>query len=544
MQFLKSVLQERVFVTSKEAAFYSGEGERQSWMFDFRRVLLQSDVLDALSIEMYARVAPYGKVQVGGLETASLPLIAGVVLKAHDAGTNMNGFFMRKSRDKDGMQNMIEGVVTDEPVVLLDDLVNSGKGMLRQIAALEERGMEVRAICVVLRLRDDSFYELFREKGIEVHSLFSIEDFPDAHPPIPVSKPVGELSVFESTWKFASPDPNYFYVIPKSAPVLDDTKLYFGSDSGMFWALDQESGEVVWKYLIQFGDGHKRIFSSPALSKKLGLVYFGAYDGNLYALKTRDGSRAWVSMEADWVGSSPAVSEKFGLVYVGLEFGLWNKRGGLLAVNAETGKKVWQQTMNGLVHSSPSVSEKLSVVVCGSNSGTVYGFDAKTGSQLWEFATQDAVRAGFSFDESAGTVCFGSFDKHLYILNAKTGALVHAVELPEAVYSNPLAHEGTVYVASLDKKFYAIGAATGIIRWKFRTMGRIFASPAIIGSSVYIGSNDGRMYELDAKTGEERGFFQAAERIVNVIAYNPTTHAIFLPTFANEIYRIQKKRSA
>ena len=41
-------------------------------------------------------------------------------------------------------------------------------------------------------------------------------------------------------------EPNYFHVVPKSTPTLDDRRVFFGSDSGVFWALEQDTGAVAW----------------------------------------------------------------------------------------------------------------------------------------------------------------------------------------------------------------------------------------------------------------------------------------------------------
>ncbi|MBM3957104.1 MAG: PQQ-like beta-propeller repeat protein, partial [Gemmatimonadetes bacterium] len=56
--------------------------------------------------------------------------------------------------------------------------------------------------------------------------------------------------------------------------------VYFGSWDGFLYALDAKSGQPVW--------GHEtgnRIFSSPALAG--GVVYIGSTDGYTYALEAR-----------------------------------------------------------------------------------------------------------------------------------------------------------------------------------------------------------------------------------------------------------------
>lgn len=542
-QYLEDVIAREVFIHKGKEHFVSPRGVESSWLFDFRRVLLRPPVLRALSVlflKEFKSVLPF---QIGGIEVAAIPLITGLAMALFEQGHDVNAFFIRKSRKKDGMLKMVEGTINTEKIILVDDLINTGKSFIRQVEVAEALGKKVHAVFTILRFRDEKYYSYFHDRGIRVVSLFTLDDFKDSlGTSLFKYKNEDKFSVpmpFKAEWYFKSENPNYFYVVPKSVPIIDREKVYFGSDNGNFWAINQNDGSAVWKYKVGFHAKGKYIFSSPAIYKDI--VYFGAYDGNFYALNKDTGKREWIFMEADWIGSSPCVASGLNIVFVGLEFGLWKKRGGIAALDADTGKKKWEYFMPGLTHSSPAYSEKHGTVVCGCNDFSVYAFDARRGNLLWEFGTKGEVKASFAFDEKRDIVMLGSYDSNIYILKTKTGELVHKIKTDEAIYSTPLVHDNFAYIASLDKNLYCINLDTGTIVWKFATNGRIFASPEIIGDKIYIGSNDGRLYELDAKTGKNTAFFQATERITNKIAYNKDTGKIFLPTFANEIYCLSKK---
>ncbi len=537
---IKEVIEKEVFITKDKEKIAHWDGTETKWLFDFRRVIMNADVLDDLGEIFWDKFKTEYPFQVGGIEVAAIPLITAFVLKCKEKKSPANGFFIRKSRKKDGLMKMIEGRVTDEKIILVDDIINTGKSFIRQVEVIESLGKKVHTVFAILRFRDTEYYKYFHERGIKVVSLFTLDDFKDSlnvtnrveKKELPIAIP------FKAEWYFKSEHPNYYYVVPKSAPVIDAEKLYFGSDSGIFWALNQSDGSVAWKYKVGFHAKGKYIFSSPVMYKNL--VYFGAYDGNFYALDKETGKRKWVCMDADWIGSSPCVAPALGLVFIGLEFGLWNKKGGVVALDAETGKKRWEYFMPGLVHSSPAYSEENNIIVCGSNNYSVYGFNAKNGKPLWEFKTEGEIKESFAFDDARGVVVFGSHDSYIYILKTKTGEIVHKIKTNEAIYSTPLVYEGRAYIASLDKILYCVNLDTGAIAWKFTTNGRIFASPEMIDDKLYIGSNDGRLYELDPQTGKNTAFFQATERITNKIAYNNKTQRFFVPTFANEIYCLEK----
>lgn len=537
---LRKVIENEVFITPDKQRIVSPSGRESNWLFDFRKVLMRPEMLvdlGAIFLERFKDKYPF---QIGCLEVAGIPLATGLALALYNNDYRVNAFFIRKSRKKHGLLNMVEGEIDDTKIILVDDIINSGSSFIRQVEVLEGLGKKIDTVFSILRYREESFYTYFHEKGIKVVSLFSLDDFKES---LPVQNLIVRDSVstpmpFSIDWYFKSNDPNYYYVVPKSAPAIDATKLYYGSDSGNFWALNQSDGTVAWKYKVGLHVRGKSIFSSPLVHKDV--VYFGAYDGNFYALDTETGKTKWVFMEADWIGSSPCVSPKNNLVYVGLEFGLFRKHGGIAALDAATGKKAWEHVMPAYVHSSPAYSDKQDIVVCGSNNNVVYAFVGKSGAPMWEYVTEAEVKESFAFDDAQKVVVFGSHDTYVYILDSATGTLRHKVKTDQAIYSTPVIHKGKAYASSLDKKIYCIDIKTGVVDWHFTTNGRVFASPVVIEGAVYIGSNDGRLYELDAQTGELTAKFQAVERITNAVAYNKKTKRLFLPTFANEIICLTK----
>ena len=538
---LKRLIQEQVFVRWDKERIVDEYGNEIRWLFDFRKVLLWPEVLEDLSYAFRECFKDEFPVQIGGLETAAIPIITGLIVNLTHQGIRTTGFFIRKSRKKVGLLRMIEGEVGDEKIILVDDLMSGGNSLIRQVEIIESLGKKVHAVFIVLRFHDIAYYKYFHERGIKIVSLFSLDDFKDSlhMTNLPDKNEIQPQMPFKVEWCVRSERPNYFYVVPKSAPAIDDSRVYFGTDSGIFWAINQLDGSAVWKYRVGLQSKGKYIFSSPAIYKNF--VYFGSYDGNFYALDKETGKREWMFMDADWISSSPCVASELGLVFVGLEFGFWNKKGGIVALDAETGKEKWKYLVSGAVNSSPAYSKENNVVVCGSNNFSVYGFNPKNGKLLWEYKTEGEIMESFAFDEKCGVVCFGSFDKNLYVLKTTTGTLVHKIETGAGIYSTPIIYKDYVYVASLDKMIYCINLDTGAVVWKFATKGRIFASPEIAEGKLYIGSNDARLYELDPLTGKNTAFIQVTERITNKIAYNAKTKRFFLPTFANEIYCLLTK---
>ncbi len=537
LAWLKAEIARRVFVRGTTARITSQMGEPQDWLFDFRRLTLDGEALARIADLFLDETEELGTVQWGGIETASLPLITACVMRAKERGRTARGFYIRKSRKKSGLRNNVEGEVSDDPIILVDDLMNSGLSFMQQVRLLEEHGKRVVAVCVILRYRDLEAYEELSRRGIRIISLFTLDAFdpslsstlasqlPPALPPQP----------FEVLWRFRPPHFEGLYVIPHSAPVLDEGRLYFGADDGTFWCLDQETGTIVWSFKVPFGTQGKFTFSTPAIFEDL--VIFGAYDGNLYALNKTTGVRVWTYFDADWIGSSPAIAHDLGFVMIGLEFGLPGRQGGVAALDATTGTVMWcVRDIPDFVHASPAYSPRCGLVVCGANDGVMRAYDAKTGKLRWSFKTGGDIKYGAAFTADETLVAFGSFDGCVYVLETASGRLRHRFDTMASIFSTPLFDGDLLYAASLDKHLYCFDVRSGETRFARNTYARIYATPVIYGNALYIGANNGRLFRLSKETGAITGIFQATERIVNKIAYNPAIGRLFVPTFANEIY--------
>lgn len=528
--------------------FLDSQGGTKQWIFDFK-----SQALSKVFLKEYAKFfwEHFGdnagaKMQIAGMETGAIPLITGVSIYAPETA-NAHSFYIRKSRKKNDLANLVEGEVdTSVPVILVDDILNTASTVKKQVAILEEKGCKVSAVFVCLRFRDISYYKELTDKGIDIVSIFELNDFGQDLPVKNFSSEQGDKPVKKYNIEYKlklTNNPNLYLVVPKSGPVLSDEHIYMGTDDGTFFCLNKDDGSVIWTYKVVFGADGKRIFSTCAVYNDK--VIFGAYDGNLYCLNRFTGKREWVFTDADWIGSSPCINEKEGIVYVGLEFGLFKKKGGVVAIGIKTGKALWKNyTMEGLTHASPAYNEKHGVVVCGCNDHYLYAFNAKSGEILWRFKTEGEVKYGAVFDDDKDLVVFGSMDGGVYALDTKTGKLNHKFEARFGFYSTPVVAGDLIVIGSLDKIIYCFNLDTKKTEWIFETSGRIFASPNIDGKSVFIGSNDGRLYELDLSSGKNLSTVQLTERIVNRIQIEHMADdkkVLYIPTHTCELYKIAEE---
>lgn len=532
-------IETRSLISIKERTIVHPNGLTARWSFDFRPLLSDADTLDALCALLWDTLKDEGDFQVGGLETAAISLVAGMILKGKQQGKKMTGFYIRKSRKKTGLQNHIEGDVTEKKIVLVDDLLNSGGSFIRQVKALESVGRKVHAVCVVVRFREPAFYSFFHERNIKIIDLFSLDDFPSTGGIAALAKREslsGTKEFFTVEWMHKGMSTDYFNVSPRSEVILDSKCVYIQSDSAI-QALRQSDGSLTWTYALKKGIQAHQTFPSPLLHG--GTIFAPLPDGNLHAIDVESGQRKWLYADADWV-SAPSLDEATNTLFVPLEYGLKNKAGGLAALDASTGVVRWKQMLASRVRTRPLTIGARMQVFFASEDGVVHACNSKTGAVIWTFRASASILGHFAYDESRDVVCFGSYDHFLYVLDARYGRVMHRIEAFDSVHSTPFIHDGFVYFGLLDKRIVCVSLASGNVHWSHWTNGRVFATPRIFENVLYCGSNDGKVYALHPKTGKLLGTFQITERVVNAISYNSETKRYFVPSHTGDVYCLKR----
>jgi outer membrane protein assembly factor BamB len=240
-------------------------------------------------------------------------------------------------------------------------------------------------------------------------------------------------------------------------PIYVGGKLYFVNNNGYAFALDADTGKVLWErrigvlnassptyyrhrlYIVNLVPGHivkldaktgktiwkkslpSRAESSPVVVDRT--VYFGCEDGGLYALNTISGAVRWATQLGGPIKAAPAYYG--GRLYVGDYGGYMN------AVDAESGKLIWQSGSlgpgfggTGEFYSTPAVA--YGRVYSGNNDGRVYSFDTSDGTLAWSYSTGGYAYSGptvANTRHSPPTVFIGSFDGNVYALDAKDGSV-------------------------------------------------------------------------------------------------------------------------
>lgn len=162
-------------------------GKLYSWIFYLRRGLFNPEFLGALGlmfIYKMERLDPTFNFQLSGIETASTPMLSALPLLMKPFGIDMNAFVVRKERKTYGLQNWIEGIPNEKPVLMVDDLCNSSNSMATCRNILIQEGLSIAPLAFVIvnkATKDHSIErhntDMYLPKDIKVISLFNLEDF-------------------------------------------------------------------------------------------------------------------------------------------------------------------------------------------------------------------------------------------------------------------------------------------------------------------------------------------------------------------------------
>lgn len=514
----------------------SPDGSQMSWLLDIRRLFLSGEALDLITNLFWDSMEDRMPFQVGGLETGSLPLIGAIITKGRERGCIINGFFVRKSRKKSGLCLQVEGRLDDNPVVVVDDLINSGGSLKRVISVIKDQGRTVRDCFTVVSFGKEKTIDYLRQHDIKLICLLTIDDLGLVSKS---SKPVyPERETFEVDWIFSPPDPRYVFVLPKSAPILDEDMAFYGADNGFFYAVDKRNGSLRWEF--QSGESAKGITSSPVVHGQ-GVI-FGSYDGTVYKLNRHDGQIIWRYDAADFVGSSPSLAEDLNLVYIGLEQNVFNNKGSLVALDLESGERMWEQAVREFLHATPLYIADRARVVVGTNDSNVLCFDAGTGDLQWVFEMDGVIKAGLAYDVQRNQIIASSFDWKCYAIDLESGQSRILFSANHANYCTPLVVNDRIYVGSCDKHLYVYDLATDELITRVKTQGRIMSHPVSHGDSIIFGCNDGCIREID-RGGNLTGGVYLPERTLTPVVYDKDVDRFFTVTSGNHLVCMSRKET-
>ncbi len=327
-------------------------------------------------------------------------------------------------------------------------------------------------------------------------------------------------------------------------PQIANDILYLRTDSGTFYAVQETSGSVLWRYRYQDFP-----IDQPVVVQ--GMIYVSTYTGSIRALRTADGAVLWHTSVQGLVTSSLLVSDNTlyfsrnqnTIVALRTADGavLWQTQlqarnasdnlhatskmlqvgdaiididttsttttseKSLVALDKE-GSILWSQAVNTFALRS-ILSSKANLYLLSAN-GEIVVYNSN-GNRLWQHVLGNAYTLSMTLSD--GVLDVNALDGGCIELKVQDGsqvayfhsniALASPVVSNHQIYITPNTAAGTG--ASISYQYSGIAAvssANGSLLWKYFTLIPL-SSPSVVGERVYAADLQGEVYTLDAKSG-------------------------------------------
>ena len=299
---------------------------------------------------------------------------------------------------------------------------------------------------------------------------------------------IGQEGFDSPIWQFPEPGLNAVGVIFGGVAYSQTSNtVYFGSDDGMLYALDANTGEskagTAGGVLFPAG---APIWGAPLVQG--GVVYFGTMDGRLYGV-SENGGKTLEFRAGGAIAATPMVEG--GVAYVGS----FDKS--LYAVPVNGGlnaRETWKYSTDSWIWADALFGEARGqdIVFISSLDGSVHAVDAASGSLLWAepFIASEGIR---------GTPA----------LVSKSGSGGQFSSLSDKV----------LVIGSRDGRVYGLDPQTGTRAWDapFNTRdlgdggGQILAPVGHLRNTAYVVTNKYDIFAIDANTGQGLPGFSPAQ---------------------------------
>jgi outer membrane protein assembly factor BamB len=278
------------------------------------------------------------------------------------------------------------------------------------------------------------------------------------------------------------------------SPQVDDANVYFGGYDGNVYAIDRDDGACIWV----FETDDPIIGGATLVDEKL---YVGSNDGILYVLDVADGSVIASFGAGDLIWVTPLVTED--AVYVS------TVAGKLFALDPETLDTLWDRPFgvgSGLL-TDPVLADGATILVGGIGQ-KLYAVDIATGDEKWSFEGENWFWARPLVAD--GTIYAPDLDGNVHAIDLE-GELVWAApfQAEHPIRSAPILADDTLLVVDRKGNVYGVDSADGFGLWPApAVLGKtVLSDPMILGDTLLIVAQGGDLFQVDLAS-QGRGFLK------------------------------------
>ena len=170
---LGHLLYRKALVRREDEPITDPRGRPIGWLLDTRIPMLESGIFSEVGRVLVEKLDNKGISQVAGCGFGAFPVVSSVLGAAPDGAWRAG--FIREARKGYGRQRHIEGPIhPSRPVVLLDDILNSGQSAESAVGILRHEGYHVEGAMTLFNFTWGGGKGRLEDMGLWVESLLDI----------------------------------------------------------------------------------------------------------------------------------------------------------------------------------------------------------------------------------------------------------------------------------------------------------------------------------------------------------------------------------
>lgn len=164
----------------QEGEFTLSSGQKSSYYINGKEVSLTAEGSFAIG-RLLVSMLPWDTQAVAGLTLGADPLISAVTVVSAYENRFVSGIIVRKTPKGHGTNAYLEGkkLPPQAKVVVLEDVVTTGKSALFAVEQLQAVGYQVSEILAIVD-RQQGGKERYQQQGIPFRALFSIDEIQES----------------------------------------------------------------------------------------------------------------------------------------------------------------------------------------------------------------------------------------------------------------------------------------------------------------------------------------------------------------------------
>jgi orotate phosphoribosyltransferase len=182
LERLKEIILEKSFQYSEEPVFKLAYAGRSNFYFNCKTTVQDPEAIEIIARLIFERIKNLDVSAIGGLEVGAIPISIAVTLLSQQEGKPTKSFFIRKEMKGHGVQDLIAGELKlGERVVVVDDVITTGKSTIQAIEAIEQIGAKVQKVIILVDREESDGKQNIQQYCEDVEALITRSEIMDLY---------------------------------------------------------------------------------------------------------------------------------------------------------------------------------------------------------------------------------------------------------------------------------------------------------------------------------------------------------------------------